>query len=109
MNYLVCRKQYGEGCDYTIGCGMVFDFLEASSIEDAVEKIVWPDGRNERCALEGEGALEKILIIPAEHIITVDVERMAKEVASQRALQTQEARRAKELAELRRLQEKYSG
>ena len=109
MKFLVCEKQYGEGCDYTIGCGMKFDFIEADSIQDAIEKTIYPDGRDEYCSLEGEQALEKILVIPAEYVTAVDVESLSKEIKEQRAHEAAEAQKAKELVELKRLQEKYSG
>lgn len=109
MKYLVCQKQWGEGCDYTIGCGMRFDFIEAQSVQDAIEKTVYPDGRDERSQLEGETALEKILIIPAEYVTVVDVEKMAQEIKQQREDKAAELQRAKELAEFKRLQAKYGG
>ena len=109
MKYLICEKQEGEGCDYTIGCGMRFDFIEADSIQDAIEKTVYPDGRDEHCALEGENALEKILIIPTEYVTVVDVEKMAQEIKQRRKDEAAEAQKVKELAEFKRLQAKYGG
>ena len=109
MKYLVCKKQEGEGCDYTIGCGMRFDFIEAASVQDAIEKTVFPDGRDENSQLEGENALEKILIVPAEYVTVVDVDSMASEIKQQRESETAEAQKTKELAELKRLQSKYGG
>lgn len=109
MKYLVCKKQEGEGCDYTIGCGMRFDFIEADSVQDAIEKTVFPDGRDENSQLEGENALEKILIIPAEYITVVDVASMASEIKQQREHEAAEAQKAREIAELKRLQYKYGG
>ena len=109
MKFLVCKKQKGEGCDYTIGCGMRFDFIEADSIQDAIEKTVFPDGRDENSQLEGENALEKILIIPAEYVTVVDVAGMTSEIKQQRENEAAEAKKSKELAELKRLQSKYGG
>ncbi len=107
MKYLVCRKQDGDGCDYTIGCGMAYSFIEASSIEDVIEEIIYPDGRDEYCELEGENALDEILVIPADAVITVDVSSLLKGIEAS----TQEAAKAKEqeveLAQLKRLQAKY--
>ncbi|GJQ38234.1 MAG: hypothetical protein JETCAE02_06460 [Anaerolineaceae bacterium] len=109
MEFLVCKKQEGEGCDYTIGCGMHFGFVEAASLQDAIERTVYPYGRDKYCALEGENALEKILIISAEHVTAVDVVGMAKEIKQQRAQEAAEAQKEKELAEFKRLQAKYGG
>ena len=44
MKFLICLKQSGEGCDYTIGCGMNFEIIEASSLENAKEKVIYPEG-----------------------------------------------------------------
>lgn len=109
MKYLICEKQEGEGCDYTIGCGMRFDFIEADSIQDAIESIIFPNGRDKHSALEGEDALEKIFIVPAEYVTVVDVEKMAQEIKQRREDEAAETQKAKELAELKRLQAKYGG
>jgi hypothetical protein len=109
VKYLVCEKQKGEGCDYTIGCGMRFDFIEADSIQDAIEQTVSPDGRDKNSQLEGENALEKILIIPAEYVTVVDVASIVDEIKQQRKNEAAEAQKAKELAELKRLKSKYGG
>lgn len=107
VKYLVCKKQKGEGCDYTIGCGMRFDFIEAASIEAAIERVVFPDGRVERSALEGEGALETIFIIPAECVTVVDVAAIASAIKETREREAAELQGAKELAEFNRLKAKY--
>lgn len=116
MRFLVCQKQHGQGCDYTIGCGMRFDYVDAESVEAAIEKVVWPDGRGEEdededdmdCALIGDSALSDILVIPAEHVVTVNVEKMTAEVEAAKIERRAKERKRKELAELKRLQAKYS-
>jgi hypothetical protein len=105
--YLVCEKQKGEGCDYTIGCGMRFYFIEADSIQDAIESVVFPYGEDGWSALEGENALEKILIIPAAYVKVVDVTGIANEIEETRKREAADAQKSRELAELRRLQAKY--
>mgnify|MGYP001562524102 CR=1 FL=1 len=109
MKYLVCKKQHGDGCDYTIGCGMRFDVIEALSLEDAIEQTIYPSGRNNFSALEGEEALEELLIIPAEYATSVDLKSMTLEIESERKRQAEEQQRNKELAELERLKAKYGG
>ena len=47
MKFLVCMTQHGYGCDYTIGCGMRYDVIEADSREDVIETVLYPDGRDE--------------------------------------------------------------
>ena len=108
MRFLICKKQSGEGCDYTIGCGMRFDWIEADSVDAAIEKTVWPDGHEEENALEGEMALTDILIIPAEHVITIPVSAMGASYRAAKRDKMQREREAAERAELERLQAKYN-
>lgn len=37
--FICIREQVGEGCDYTIGCGMDYSEVEADSFEEAFEKF----------------------------------------------------------------------
>jgi hypothetical protein len=37
--FICIREQAGEGCDYTIGCGMDYAECEADSFEEAFEKF----------------------------------------------------------------------
>lgn len=39
MIYKAYLKQPGEGCNYTIGCGQTVITIDASDMEDALEKI----------------------------------------------------------------------
>jgi hypothetical protein len=109
MQYLVCRKQIGNGCDYTIGCGMVYDFMEADSVDDILEKVIWPEGRDEDdcCNLEGDAELIELLIIPADAVIIADLPKLKNQLFRFRQAQKMEQIKQKELAELRRLQNKY--
>lgn len=107
MKYLICKKQIGEGCDYTIGCGMKFYFMDAESVEDAVEKIVYPEGRDQYCSLDGENALCEILIIPEKHVTSVDVVSLKNEFDKNQAVLAEAKIEAEEKAELYRLQNKY--
>jgi len=40
MKFICVMKQNGEGCDYTIGCGMRFFTLNAETPEEATDKII---------------------------------------------------------------------
>lgn len=108
MKFLVCKKQGGEGCDYSIGCGMRFDWVEADSLAQAADNAVWPNGKDERSSLEGDMGLSEIMIIPQEHVHIVDVPAIDVRIeaaARDKELQKQEKR---ERAQLARLQKKYS-
>lgn len=107
MKYLVCKKQHGDGCDYTIGCGMRYDFVEANSIEEVTESEIYPDGRDEWCALDGESALSEILIIPVDNITRVDIDELVKVRKQEVEEEKQLAIEAAEKAELARLSKKY--
>ena len=107
MKFLVCRKQEGEGCDYTIGCGMRFDVIEADSLNAAVDRIVWPDGQDECSSLEGEFALVKILAVPFDEVHIVDVEGYKSAIAKVRDDERKAAAEAAEKEELARLKRKY--
>lgn len=37
--FLYLKKQSGEGCDYTIGCGINFEIIHAQSFDDALSEI----------------------------------------------------------------------
>jgi hypothetical protein len=107
MKYLVCQEQHGEGCDYTIGCGMRYDFIEAGSIDDVIEQIIYTDGRDEECALEGEYALAEILIVPAHDVFTVDMDAIAAAARDEKDRRKADAKRRREMKELKRLRKKY--
>lgn len=40
MHYFVHIVQRGEGCDYTIGCGHLFEEVKASSLTEAMDLII---------------------------------------------------------------------
>lgn len=107
MKFLVCKKQAGYGCDYTIGCGMVFEYEEAETIEKLIEAVLWPDGRNESSALEGEDALVELLVVPVEFVLDLNLPAFKREIKQMRIWETEKFIAAEELAELARLQAKY--
>ena len=54
--YIAIRVQNGEGCDYTIGCGINYVEVEADSFEEAFEKLkvqCYLDDYEDECYLEG--------------------------------------------------------
>ena len=108
MKYLVCEKMIEEGCDYTIGCGMRYSFIEAGTVEEAAFQLVWPDGVGEYSAVEGEMALGEILIVPAEHVRSVNIKAMhAQSRADMRAFESAEIEE-EERKQLAELQAKYA-
>lgn len=84
MQYLVIFKQAGEGCDYTIGCGMNYEIMEADSIEDLKEQITFPDGKEEYSRFHNTDIyFSEIIVVPFDKTEPLDIEelmKMAKEV-----------------------------
>lgn len=77
MKYLVVTKQEGIGCDYSIGCGMCYEYVDAESVEAVIEKIIYPNGREEYNTLTDEDdPLSEILIVLADNVINVDIEKL---------------------------------
>jgi len=107
MKWLICKKQYGEGCDYTIGCGMTFEIVEAETKEDILEQTIWPDGKDEFSMFETESAIETLLITPYDPKCVVELKPIEKEIKDSRIKEKDAENKNKELAELKRLQEKY--
>lgn len=66
--YVVVMKQKDEGCDYTIGCGTKYEFIEADGIEEAMRKSyeMWAGDEclsyGERPLHVGERELSKMFI-----------------------------------------------
>ena len=101
MRFLICKQQYG-------GYDMNFYFVEAESQNEALEHIIWPEGRNEYSALEGEDSLSDIYIIPAESVYMVDVQSIESKIEEDRKKAKADELEAKERELLAKLQDKYN-
>ena len=109
MKFLVCQKQPGEGCDYTIGCGMRYDIVEADSKEEVIENIIFPEGRDEYCALEDDNAIDELLVINitnSEIVTEVDLWELKGEVIEEREKEKRDSERQSDEAEFERLRKK---
>ncbi len=108
--YIVIKKQFGEGCDYTIGCGTRKDIVEAESIDEIMEKIALSEGKHEPyCSeLTGDNELAEVLIIPFDCAITVDLEPWRQKVQDNIKEYENDQTEANERAVLERLQKKYN-
>jgi hypothetical protein len=79
MEFLVCERQEDEGCHYTIGCGMKFSIIDAESVNDAANKVIWPDGiaAEEYCTLiDGDDIRNRIYVAPMDAVHVVDIDAM---------------------------------
>lgn len=90
----------GQGCDYTIGCGIAVNYIQAETEAQALEKV--------KVYLEGYGRsrIESISLYP--ETAEVAIPYLLWEEARQKAEEREEAREqeAKDRAELARLQAK---
>ncbi len=106
--FLVLMRQSGEGCDYTIGCGIKWKFLEAGTVEEAalsavawVREYGWRDRSHHN--------VTEATLIPYEDAVNLaplldaDVAREAREAAAAKLAEDEAAERAK----LKELQAKY--
>jgi hypothetical protein len=84
MRYLIAQRQEGEGCDYTIGCGMLFYFDDFDGPPHEArthfaKQIAYPDGEDEGLAIDGDNALAEVWIVPADGALALDLDAMRKE------------------------------
>ena len=85
--YLICKKQKSGGCDYSIACGMSYVFFRIEKFEGTsdeaisyfMKEIAYPDGIDERFALEGDLDLEEVLIVEVGKIFDIDLDQYRKE------------------------------
>ena len=109
MKFLICLKQSTEGCDYTIGCGMKFEVIEASSLEDAKEKVIYPEGLEENSIFENTDiSYDDIKIVSMEHVFNLDVEGMEEQILKKRREKEEEEKRLEDEAEFERLKRKLN-
>ena len=113
--FLVLAYQ-GNGCDYTIGCGIAFKFFNAETPEEAFNK--WADSRDLNLPDEpeigkyylpgGEGELQWIKVLEVgpddnEHLWEEFVGKKFQQIEDAKAA----AKEAAERAEFERLQAKF--
>lgn len=107
MKYIVLLKQKNEGCDYSIGCGMRFDEVEAESDEDLVEKVIWPECKESYSILECEEKIAVFMFAPANTFKTVDIDSILKHIESNKKEVENNATYNTERAEYDRLKRKF--
>lgn len=103
--YMVILVQDGEGCDYTIGCGVKVEPLKARTVEDAraeAQRTIMSDGY-----LEREDAVYKAVLVTDHEDLPVESWKAGMKAI--REAEEAEEQRAKELSELERLKRKYGG
>ncbi|MCK5609448.1 hypothetical protein KAR91_46675 [Candidatus Pacearchaeota archaeon] len=108
MKFLVCKKQDGDGCDYTIGCGMRYDFVEAVSIEQCIAKVAYPDGFEEGCSFcYEEQEINEAWIIPFQDVQKIDIEMIKNDYYNKIRKQHIDTKNNEERKEYERLKAKF--
>ena len=75
MRFIVFFTQAGDGCDYTIGCGKKYEIIEADSMEDAKEMVIFPDGEDEYSIFHDRDiSYDEIIIVPFENYLEINIE-----------------------------------
>jgi hypothetical protein len=116
MLYIVVMKEKGEGCDYSIGCGVMYDIVDAESDEDAWSKAreLWfteeYDEHDEPfvCFWDLEQHSSCIDEVYVGRLVPGgDVKDWIKIAESNQEAWRDRRQKEKDIAELKRLQEKY--
>lgn len=108
MKYVIILEQRGEGCDYTIGCGINFRVIEAESREKAEEEAKNYFLRNYAYGCEwdkNQSDIEFMTIAENPEYLPLDV--WWNEILEDRKKKANVAKEAQEKAELARLLKKY--
>lgn len=98
--YLVVERQNGRGCDYTIGCGIKYGYIDADSFEEAKVKAL------ENADFGGEQEREQILIAPLEHVLKIDLDGARYIWEQEQKKNREEKQRLKDLEEFEKLKKK---
>lgn len=104
MKFIAILRQEGEGCDYTIGCGINTIQFEAENALEAGKKlklIVFENYNHD------EAKLKSLHYYQVDGTYEADIKRWYNEFAEEKTLREQTAVKEKELAELQRLLNKY--
>lgn len=105
MKFLLILKQSGEGCDFTIGCGIRLETIEISATlikEEYVKNHIL-----ENYSGKGDYALSEALLVPIEYIEHLPIFDWYGEQQHLEEKCLKEIETAKEIETLRKLKEKY--
>jgi len=127
MEFVVLLRQQGEGCDYTIGCGYKYIFIEAMDMDDALYQVRtknrkdYEDGTKYIYSYRAD-ELEEVTIIPitqkvdALHFMSEREKREAEEEKRRQEKGKEEdrkkeaeAREKQDREEYERLRNKFEG
>ena len=107
MHYRVIIKQKGEGCDYTVGCGLATEDMDLSS--DLKEASIEANKRVEEDYDGGECCIESVHLVPLDAIHDTNYESFRDAMQAREAAEQAAEDEEKERAEFERLKEKFGG
>ena len=101
MEYKAYLKQSGEGCDYTIGCAQTVINIEATSMEEAKQKLtatIIEEYNDDECMLDSAELYEcnEVFAMPID-----DIYAKAEQLEQQEKQKQQEEAERKEYERLK--------
>jgi hypothetical protein len=94
----------GQGCDYTIGCGLRVIDIIANSMDEAKQKLAQTIAEDYSY---DEGRLEKAELFEVEQVFVMDVKAIYQKVTDDRNAKKQREKDEKEKQEFERLKSKF--
>lgn len=128
MKFLVLYTGYGTGCDYTIDCNKTWRFMEAESMQEAINELMgdspedWTDDEFEffekwcdgselwlRCGTKDEHSYRKVEIfeISDSFDLTTLCHKYRTVLAARKTVDKKKKSEEKERKEYERLKEKF--
>ena len=104
MKYVAHLVQKGQGCDYTIGCGLQVVELSADNMSDAEKELT--EVIKEEYSYD-ESYLEKATLYEVNEAVEVDVEAIYTEKENAKQIQSEEREKTKDFKEFQRLKKRF--
>jgi hypothetical protein len=105
MKYIAILRQDGEGCDYTIGCGVNTIQFEAENALEAGKKLKLIVFENYNY---DERKLKSLYYYQIDGTYEADIKKWYDEFIHEEVVRIQDQDTQRELAELERLLKKYN-
>ncbi len=105
--YYLIQRQDGEGCDYTIGCGIRISQIQASNIEEAKENANEMIGNYWKYKYDYSIDRATLLVVSEEIDLASFLDQKKTEREAEITKEKQDKIEAEELAQFERLRRKY--
>ncbi len=131
MKYYLVRYQKGQGCDYTIGCGLDVEQISAKNMDEAIKKVIgipddwketfnegwedyiYDDGHLGDAEIDSERQIESVSLLEVNEeinmmpILKAKLAEMKSHFQFLRDEKDLAAKEARDLAEFERLKKKF--